>query len=295
VKATPEGEARIGATIARDSSPAGLPPARPAGLSPARLAGPPAIGPLLAQVGPPALLLAAILGAWEWGVRAFGVPFYILPAPSRIVTLLVAERQLLLGEAAVTLLEIALGFGIAFIVGIGLALLIFASRMVERAVYPLVIASQTVPVFAIAPLLIVWLGYGTLSKVAMAALIVFFPIVVNTVDGLRAADPDAVNLLLILGATPAQVLWKIRAPAALPFVFSGIRIAVATSVIGAVIGEWVGATQGLGFLMIHANAQLHIDLVFAAITVLSLMAVGLFLAVSGVEWLVLPWRRAGDA
>jgi len=253
------------------------------------------IGPVLAHAGPPALLLAAILGLWEWGVRAFGIPFYILPAPSRIATVLVTERALLASEAAVTLFEIFLGFGIAFIVGIGLALLIFASRTVERAVYPLVIASQTVPVFAIAPLLIVWLGYGMLSKVAMAALIVFFPIVVNTVDGLRAADPDIINLLLILGATPAQVLVKLRAPAALPFVFSGIRIAVATSVIGAVIGEWVGASQGLGFLMIHANAQLHIDLVFAAITVLSVMAVGLFLAVSGIEWLVLPWRRAGGS
>lgn len=253
------------------------------------------IGPVLAHAGPPAVLLAVIFGLWEWGVRAFAIPFYILPAPSRIATLLVTERSLLAGEAAVTLLEIFLGFGIALVMGIGLALLIFASRTVERAVYPLVIASQTVPVFAIAPLLIVWLGYGMLSKVAMAALIVFFPIVVNTVDGLRAADPDIINLLLILGATPAQVLVKLRAPAALPFVFSGIRIAVATSVIGAVIGEWVGATQGLGFLMIHANAQLHIDLVFAAIAVLSLMAVGLFLAVSGIEWLVLPWRRVGDS
>jgi len=253
------------------------------------------IGPILAHAGPPALLMAAILGLWEWGVRIFHIPFYILPAPSRIAMLLVTERTLLAGEAAVTLLEIFIGFGIAFVMGIALALLIFSSRTVERAVYPLVIASQTVPVFAIAPLLIVWLGYGMLSKVAMAALIVFFPIVVNTVDGLRAADPDIINLLLILGATPGQVLVKIRAPAALPFVFSGIRIAVATSVIGAVIGEWVGATQGLGFLMIHANAQLHVDLVFAAITVLSLMAVGLFLAVSGIEWLALPWRRVEES
>jgi putative hydroxymethylpyrimidine transport system permease protein len=274
---------RAVAPVARDSI---APPAIRARLS---------IRPVLAHAGPPALLLAAILGLWEWGVRIFDIPFYILPAPSRIVTLLVTDRTLLVGEAAVTLLEIFLGFGIAFVMGIGLALLIFSSRTVERAVYPLVIASQTVPVFAIAPLLIVWLGYGILSKVAMAALIVFFPIVVNTVDGLRAADPDIINLLLILGATPAQVLVKIRAPAALPFVFSGIRIAVATSVIGAVIGEWVGATQGLGFLMIHANAQLHVDLVFAAITVLSVMAVGLFLAVSGVEWLALPWRRVGNS
>ncbi|HKV45472.1 MAG TPA: ABC transporter permease [bacterium] len=245
------------------------------------------------RAGPPTLLLAAFVAAWEWGVRAFGIPFYILPAPSRIARLLITDGGLLLGEAAVTLEEIFLGFAIAAVVGTALALLIFSSRLVERGVYPLIIASQTIPVFAIAPLLIVWLGYGMLSKIAMTALIVFFPIVVNTVDGLRAADPDAVNLLRILGATPAQVLFKIRAPAALPFVFSGVRIAVATSVIGAVIGEWVGATQGLGFLMIHANAQLQIDLVFAAIVCLSVMAVGLFLAVSGVEWLVLPWRRAG--
>jgi ABC-type nitrate/sulfonate/bicarbonate transport system permease component len=228
-------------------------------------------------------------------VRTLGIPFYILPAPSRIARLLVDDNGLLLAQAAVTLEEIAIGFIIALIVGIGLALLIFSFPVVERAVYPLVIASQTVPIFAIAPLLIVWLGYGMPSKVAMTALIVFFPIVVNTVDGLRAADPDIVNLLLILGATSTQVLIKIRAPAAMPFVFSGARIAVATSVIGAVIGEWVGATQGLGFLMIHANAQLHIDLVFAAIVYLSAMAIGLFLAVSAAEWLALPWRRAGKA
>jgi putative hydroxymethylpyrimidine transport system permease protein len=245
------------------------------------------------KVGPPALLLAAFVAAWEWAVRTLGIPFYILPAPSRIGRLLVAENGLLLAQAAVTLEEIAIGFIIALIAGIGLALLIFSFPVVEHAVYPLVIASQTVPIFAIAPLLIVWLGYGMASKVVMTALIVFFPIVVNTVDGLRAADPDIVNLLRILGATPTQVLTKIRAPAALPFVFSGARIAVTTSVIGAVIGEWVGATQGLGFLMIHANAQLHIDLVFAAIVCLSAMAIGLFLAVSAAEWLALPWRRAG--
>lgn len=273
-----------------DAPPAGRAPAAPGA---AGLIG--GVRTALAQVGPPALLLAAIVGAWEWGVAAFGMPFYVLPAPSRILALVVAERALLVDQAAVTLLEIFVGFGIALVVGIGLALLIFSSRTIERAVYPLVIATQTVPIFAIAPLLIVWLGYGLLSKVAMAALIVFFPIVVNTVDGLRAADPDAVNLLLILGATPPQVLMKIRAPAALPLLFSGIRIAIATSVIGAVIGEWVGSTRGLGFLMIHANAQLHIDLVFATIFVLSLMAVGLFLAVTGLEWLLLPWRRSGNA
>jgi len=246
------------------------------------------------RAAPPAALLLLLLAGWEWAVRAFGVPFYILPAPSRIAGVLVADHAMLLADAAVTLSEVLAGFAVAFVVGIGLALAIFSSRTIDRAVYPLIIASQTVPVFAIAPLLIVWFGYGMTSKVAMAALIVFFPIVVNTVDGLRAADPDMVNLLRILGAGSGQILMKIRVPAALPFVFSGTRIAVATSVIGAVIGEWVGATRGLGFAMIHANAQLHIDLVFAAIVYLSAMALGLFVAVSAAEWLALPWRRATD-
>ena len=272
---------------------------RPAALETARrtrAAGPAAGGPLrgwTARIAPPLALLAVILAGWEAAVRAFGIPFYILPAPSRIAGVLVDDRALLLGEAAVTLGEVLLGFAIAFVVGVGLALAIFASRTVERAVYPLVIASQTVPVFAIAPLLVVWFGYGTLSKVAMAALIVFFPIVVNTVDGLRAADPDMVNLLVILGARPAEIVRRVRVPAALPFVFSGTRIAVATSVIGAVIGEWVGSTRGLGYLMIHANAQLHVDLVFAVIVYLSVMATALFWTVSAVEWAALPWRRAG--
>jgi putative hydroxymethylpyrimidine transport system permease protein len=246
-----------------------------------------------ARVLPPLALLALLLAGWEAAVRAFTIPFYILPAPSRIAGVLVADRALLAGEAAVTLGEVMLGFAIAFVVGATLALLIFSSRTVERAVYPLVIASQTVPVFAIAPLLVVWFGYGMLSKIVMAALIVFFPIVVNTVDGLRAADPDMVNLLRILGAGPAQIVRRVRIPAALPFVFSGTRIAVATSVIGAVIGEWVGSTRGLGYLMIHANAQLHIDLVFAVIAYLSVMATVLFWSVSLVEWVALPWRRGG--
>jgi ABC-type nitrate/sulfonate/bicarbonate transport system permease component len=247
------------------------------------------------RVVPPLALLAVILAAWEAAVRAFAIPFYILPAPSRIAGVLLTDRSLLLGEAGVTLAEVMLGFAIAFIIGVVLALLIFSSRTVERAVYPLVIASQTVPVFAIAPLLVVWFGYGTLSKVVMAALIVFFPIVVNTVDGLRAADPDMVNLLVILGAGPADIVRRVRAPAALPFLFSGTRIAIATSVIGAVIGEWVGSTRGLGYLMIHANAQLHVDLVFAVIVYLSVMATALFWAVSLIEWAALPWRRAGTA
>jgi ABC-type nitrate/sulfonate/bicarbonate transport system permease component len=241
---------------------------------------------------PSLLLLGVFLLVWEGAVRFFEMPPYILPAPSRIADVLVSERALLWRDTLVTLEEVGLGILLALVVGITLAFLIFHSQVLERALYPLIVASQTIPVFAIAPLLIVWFGYGLLSKVIMATLIVFFPIVVNTVDGLRAVDEDIVNLLRILKASRWQILWKVRIPGALPFIFSGIKVGVAVSAIGAVIGEWVGSQAGLGFLMIHANAQLRVDLIFAAIVYLSAMAIGLFAFASFVEWLALPWRRA---
>lgn len=248
--------------------------------------------PVWATVLYPALVIAGLLGVWELAVRFWSVQPYILPAPSRIARVLVTESSELWAQAWITLEELLAGFVCALVVGIALALLIFKSRTLERALYPLIIGSQTIPVFAIAPLLIVWFGYGMLSKVVMTALIVFFPIVVNTVDGLRAADEDAVNLLRVMKATDWQVLWKVRMPSALPFIFSGAKIGVAVSAIGAVIGEWVGSTGGLGFLMIHANARLRVDLIFAAIVYLSTVAVALFLLVSLLEWYALPWRRA---
>jgi ABC-type nitrate/sulfonate/bicarbonate transport system permease component len=239
---------------------------------------------------PPAVLLLFFFAIWEGAVELLAIPRYILPAPSRIIDLIGAEYDLLLFHTLVTLEEVLVGFVVALTTGIGLALLIFHFVVVERALYPLVIASQTIPVFAIAPLLIVWFGYGLVPKVIMVALIVFFPIVVNTVDGLKSVDPDAVNLLKILKANAWQILFKVRVPAALPFVFSGTKIGVSVSVIGAVIGEWVGAKAGLGYLMIHANAQLRIDLIFAAIFALSILGVGLFILVSLLERLVIPWR-----
>jgi ABC-type nitrate/sulfonate/bicarbonate transport system permease component len=157
----------------------------------------------------------------------------------------------------------------------------------------LIISSQTIPVFAIAPLLILWFGYGIGSKVVMTAIIVFFPIVINTVEGLKSADPDTVALLRILEATSAQIFFKVRIPQALPFVFSGIKIGVAVSVIGAVIGEWVGAKEGLGYLMIHANAQLQVELVFASIFWLSILGMALYVLVSVMERVLVPWRHRG--
>ena len=200
------------------------------------------------------------------------------------------RADLLAFHTLITLTEIGLGFWVALLLGLFLAILIHSSQIIERAFLPLIISSQTIPVFAIAPLLILWFGYGIGSKVVMTAIIVFFPIVISTVEGLKAADPDILALLEILEATPRQAFFKVRVPQALPFVFSGIKIGVAVSVIGAVIGEWVGAREGLGYLMIHANAQLQVELVFASIFSLSILGVGLYGLVAVIERLLVPWR-----
>lgn len=223
----------------------------------------------------------------------FKIPVYMLPGPWKILKVMWQRMDLLAFHALVTLMEIGLGFLAALVLGLTLAILIHSSQILERAFLPLIISSQTVPVFAIAPLLILWFGYGIGSKVVMTAIIVFFPIVINTVEGLKAADPDTLALLKILEATPWQVFFKVRVPQALPFVFSGVKIGVAVSVIGAVIGEWVGARQGLGYLMIHANAQLQVELVFASIFWLSLIGIGLYGIVTVMERVLVPWRHGG--
>jgi len=239
---------------------------------------------------PPLFLLLLFFFVWETVVRFFHVPQYILPPPSGIFSSLFGDFPLYLSHGLVTFEEILLGTLIALIVAIMLAFSIFEIKIVEKSLYPLIVASQTIPVFAIAPLLILWLGYGMASKVLMTALIVFFPIVVNTVDGLKSADEDEINLLKIMNATETQILKKVRIPSALPHIFSGLRVGVAVSPIGAVIGEWVGSKSGLGYLMIHANAQLKIDMIFAAIFLLSVIAYSLFILVSFLEKLFLPWK-----
>lgn len=247
---------------------------------------------LLNTVLPVALLV--VLGlCWEASVHFFKIPVYMLPGPWKILKVMWQRMDLLAFHALVTLIEIGLGFLAALVLGLTLAILIHSSRILERAFLPLIISSQTVPVFAIAPLLILWFGYGIGSKVVMTTIIVFFPIVINTVEGLKAADPDTLALLKILEATPWQVFFKVRVPQALPFVFSGVKIGVAVSVIGAVIGEWVGAREGLGYLMIHANAQLQVGLVFASIFWLSLIGIGLYGIVMVMERVFVPWRGRG--
>ena len=247
-------------------------------------------------VAPMAIVLL-VLAAWELCVRLFDIKAWLLPSPSAIANALYQDAGLLVQHSWVTLEEVMVGFAVALICGVSLGVGIALSRTVERSLYPFVIASQTIPIIVIAPLLLIWFGYGLTPKIIVVALIAFFPLAVNTVDGLKSVDPDTVNLLRTLGASRLQILLKAQLPTALPYLFSGARVAVAVSVIGAVIGEWVGSSEGLGYLMIRSKPQFLTERVFAAITLLSAMGVGLFLLVGLVERLAIPWShvRRGDA
>ena len=246
---------------------------------------------------PPVLIMLAILGVWEAYVRAFDVQRWLLPPPSAIASTMGEIPGLLSRHSWVTLEEVLIGFSLALAGGILLAAGISLSRTLERAIYPFVIASPTIPWLVVAPVLIIWFGHGLFPKVIVVALIAFFPIVVNTVDGLKSVDPELVNLMRTLRASRWQIFLKVQAPSAMPFLFSGIKIAIAVSVIGAVVGEWIGSSEGLGYLMIRSKAQFLTERVFAAIVVLSAMGVGLFLLAGLAERLAIPWwynqRRQG--
>jgi ABC-type nitrate/sulfonate/bicarbonate transport system permease component len=239
----------------------------------------------------PLLLIAMVLIAWETAVRVTNTPKWFLPAPSDVLRSLVVDRAILLPNAMVTLSEVLLGFGLALLTGIGLGIAIYRSPTLERALYPIVIASQTVPIPALAPLLLIWFGPDLFMKVLVTALVGFFPITVNTVEGLRATDRDVVNLLRSFGASRGTVFRLAEFPSSLPFVFAGARIAVAICVIGAIFGELVGARAGLGYLMVRAMAQFETPRLLAAIVLLSFMGIGLFAAVGLIERMALPWRK----
>ena len=250
----------------------------------------------LARWAPPLLLLAVLLGAWQIAASsgaiasALDLEDYLVPSPSEIATSLWENRSLLAENAWVTLQEILLGLGCAVVAGLAFAIAMHLSATLRRAAYPLVIASQTIPIVVIAPILVVWFGYGIGPKLAVIALICFFPITVNTLDGLRSVDPEATKMMRTLDASRWQIFHRVEAPAALPFAFSGAKIAVAVAVIGAVFGEWVGAESGLGRLILIDGNQLQTARQFAAVAVLSAMAIALFGLLALAERRVVTWR-----
>lgn len=239
---------------------------------------------------PATILILLLLAFWQIYVRAANVNAVILPAPTDIASTLWDERSTLLSDLWVTFKEIALGFVVGAVAGMACGILIAYSKVLERTLYPIVIASQVIPVFAIAPLLIIWFGFGITPKVLIAALIVFFPICVNQVEGLRSAEQGAVDLLRSYGASEWRVFRVIRLPASIPYLLAGMQIGVTFSVIGAVIAEWVGAQEGLGALMLSANSQSDTALVFAAILTVAIVGVTLFGLVRVVGDVVWPWQ-----
>jgi ABC-type nitrate/sulfonate/bicarbonate transport system permease component len=244
----------------------------------------------------PALIVGLLLGLWQlaadWHVLndAFGIDPLLVPSPSEIAQALWEDRALLADNAWVTLQEVLLGFACALAAGVGFALAMHLSETLRRAFYPLLVASQTVPVIVLAPIFVVWFGFGIGHVLAIVTLICFFPITVNTLDGLRSVDPDSVKMMRTLDASRWGVLRRVEAPSALPYAFSGAKIAGAVAVIGAIFGEWSGATNGLGVVMLRANAQLLIPLLFAAVVVLSAMAIAVFALLALLEKRVVRWR-----
>jgi putative hydroxymethylpyrimidine transport system permease protein len=235
------------------------------------------------------LIVLALLGAWELVVRLGGVDPLILPAPSQVAEALWEDRALLAPDLWTTTYEVLLGLALAVAAGVTLALGMHLVPALRRALRPLVIGSQAVPVPVIAPLVILVLGFGLAPKVLLIALVCFFPITVNLADGLRAADPEARRLLRSLDATRAQTLRFVEAPAALPAAFTGLKVAAAVAVIGAVFAEWAGAEDGLGHALLIANGQLATARAFAATFLLFLLAIALYGACALLERRVVDW------
>lgn len=250
------------------------------------------------RVGPPLAFALLVLAVWQLYATVGGIKESSLPKPTQVASSLWENRTLLLDNAWVTIKEILLGYLAAIALGIGLGVLICTSKLAERAIYPWLVTSQMVPIPAIAPIIVIWTGFDLRPKVIVIALVSFFPIAVNTIDGLKSADPEMGNLLRTLGAKRWRRFRTAEVPAALPFIFSGLRVGAALSVIGAVFAEWVGASEGLGYLILTLNNQTATTEMFAAIIVLALIGIALFALVGVLERILLPWyhegRRAGQ-
>jgi putative hydroxymethylpyrimidine transport system permease protein len=241
--------------------------------------------------GPSLLIVVASFALWEGLVRALHVPDYLLPTPSAVVRDFAPDRHILLSATWVTFKEVLLGFLIAFVCGLGLAIVLHLSGVLRRAFYPILIASQTIPIVVLAPILVILMGYNIKPKLVIVALICFFPIVVNGIDGLRSVDPDFVRMMRTLDASRMSIFRRVEFPTALPLIFSGTRIAATYAAIGAIFGEWSGSTSGLGYVMLQATPNLDTSRVLAAVFILSALSLLLFGAVSVIEWITIPWAR----
>lgn len=237
----------------------------------------------------PLALFVSLILIWEFLTWWLDTPVFILPRPTQILTALVTDWPIIVPHIGQTMIEVALGMFFAVLAGLITAGLLDFSPGFRQAFYPLLVISQTIPILALAPLLVIWFGFGLIPKVLIVTLFCYFPIAINTADGLTSSSPEHIELLQGMGATPWQVWRLVRLPAALPYFFSGLRIAATYSVVGAVVGEWVGASKGLGIYLLRSGAGFKAPQVFSAIVVISILSILLFGIVFITERWMLPW------
>jgi NitT/TauT family transport system permease protein len=236
------------------------------------------------------LVVVVLFGlAWEASVRLFRIPQYLLPAPSSIYADSVATGPAMIKHTISTLYTVLIGFGLSIAISLPIAVLITSSALIANAVYPLLVLTQSIPKVALAPLLVVILGAGTLPRIIVTLLVAFFPLVISIATGLLSVSTDLVHLARSLNMTRLQELWRIRLPYAIPFIFSGLKMAIIFAVVGAVVGEFVAAEEGLGYLITSATAFFRTPLAFGALVILSLIGIALFQVVVVVERVFFPW------
>jgi NitT/TauT family transport system permease protein len=249
-------------------------------------------GKWLTELWRPAAFVVVLLAAWWFVTAQELVAPFILPSPQDTVDTAVENSAYLLQHTGVTTLETVLGFIIAFVVGELVAVLMIYSRSLEKTMYPLILFAQVVPKIAVAPLFVVWLGFGLEPKVFVAVLMAFFPIVISGMAGLKSVDPEILELTSTMGANPLKTFWKIRLPASLPQLLSGLKVAATLAVTGAVVGEFVGANEGLGYVILQANGNIDTAMLFAALIIMSLLGVLLFAIIQVAEWFLIPWHAS---
>jgi len=240
----------------------------------------------------PFWLIIVLIVGWDAVIRVFKIPPYLIPPPLQVVTQLVKEWPMLWRESLPTLYATLGGFVASVLVGVPIAMWISYSRVVESFVYPLLVFSQSVPKVAIAPLFVVWFGFGVIPKVIAAFLLGFFPVIVATVQGFKSVESDVIDLARSMGASPFKIFLKFRLPQAMPAIFSGLKVSVTLAVVGAVVGEFVGSNSGLGYVLQKANGTFDLPLMFAALVILSMIGVLLFLAIELIERWALPWHAS---
>lgn len=242
------------------------------------------------RIALPVLAAGVCLTAWQWAVVAFHVRPFVLPRPSQVAVALVTQANVLLPAAWATGEEIALGFLLAVLIAVPLAVLLTASRWVENALFPLIVSAQLVPKVALAPLLTVWLGLGMATKLTVAFLLSFFPILIDTMIGLKSVETGKIHLARSMGASRTHMFFKIRLPSALPNLFGGMKVASTLAVVGAIVGEFIGANAGLGNVLLIANSNFDMVMNFAGITYLTILGMALFAVIDAIEKFAIPWH-----